>query len=204
MPFRAEIAATGAHDLSLTKLAESVPGFLRVMLQLMEQQTKTPPPVLGSEDLARLEDGIQSAIRQTIDFDFPETLGHLDLNPDNIVGSSHHCVFLDWAEGYFGHPFFSIEYLIQHFRRTRLANPQREIELRASYLAAWRSLLSDARLNRIMHFIPLLAVFAYATASELWRDRETMRNPRLAGYFRALVRRMSSELERLSRMEAVC
>ena len=51
------------------------------------------------------------------DLVIPDALGHLDLNPGNVIVSEGQCVFLDWAEAFVGHPFFSFQYLVEHFRR---------------------------------------------------------------------------------------
>jgi phosphotransferase family enzyme len=204
IPFGQEIAAAGALDLSNAKLFASVGPFFAVMRQLMAQQRTIPPPILGSKELASLEERVKSAVLEIGQLDLPDTIGHLDLNPGNIFLARNGCVFLDWAEGCSGQPFHSMEYLMQHFRRTDLATREGEIALRSAYLDGWRKVLPETKLNRAMPLISLLAVFAYAVASEIWTKPEGFGNPTLAGYFRALVRRMYAESERLAQPEVRC
>ena len=57
-----------------------------------------------------------------------DTVGHMDLSPANIFGTTGRAVFLDWAEAFVGDPFFSFEYLLQHFRRKFLRDSHLEEE----------------------------------------------------------------------------
>jgi hypothetical protein len=87
------------------------------MAQLMEKQTKVPPPVLLRSDLVLLGEQIEEALSLSTDVGIPDALGQLDLNPGNVILTEGHSVFLDWAEAYVGNPFFSLQYLVEHFRR---------------------------------------------------------------------------------------
>ena len=65
----------------------------------------------------------------------PDTLGHLDFNPGNILCSANQCVFLDWAEAYVGPTFLTFQYLIEHLGRSlaqREVGPQRLVDHYAS------------------------------------------------------------------------
>jgi len=71
----------------------------------MAAQQKQPPPPLTIRELAFLGERLQEAISVLQDFGFPETLGHIDFNPGNILITPARCVFLDWAEACVTHPF---------------------------------------------------------------------------------------------------
>lgn len=102
-------------------------------------------------------------------------------------------MFHDWAEAYVGPPFFSLQYLLQHFRREAGADALPESELVNAYKAPWRQLLSDDLMADALAFTPLAAVFAYAAATNVWKDGERLRDPKVSGYFRSLARRMNRE-----------
>jgi hypothetical protein len=199
-----QLLRSGAHDLRTKTLAAAVSPFMTVVTELMRQQPEAPPPVLSEMELDRMGERVQDAISQLGALRIPDTLGHLDLNPGNIIVPPKGCMFLDWAEAYVGHPFFSLQYLLEHFRRIVRANPASEAELTASYLAPWKHIASPEFLTEAMTFAPLLAVFAYAAGSGVWTQSQRLKNPKLAGYFRALARRMNREANQLSNRRVPC
>ena len=195
----------GAHDLKIAALAQTVPSFMAVIAGLMSQQTTVPPPVLAEAQLTQLGERIYGAMSEFAQLPIPDTLGHLDLNPGNIfVNARDGCVFLDWAEAYVGHPFYSFQYLLQHLRRIRVVDPGAEAAFTASYLAPWKRIAPPAVLAEAMALAPLLAAFAYAAGGGAWREPETLRDPKLAGYLRSLARRMNREADQLSERTAPC
>lgn len=195
----------GAHDLTPTRLLETVSPFLEVIAELMNRQPKTSPPVLSKGDLAVLGERIRSAISDLQEFQLADTLGHLDLNPGNvIVKSPAQCVFLDWAEAYVGHPFYSFQYLLQHFRRMVGEDPIAEHAFTSSYLHPWSDLASVEPLREAMALAPLIAAFAYGAGTNAWHTPDRLRDPKVAGFMRALARRMKREADQLSERSAPC
>lgn len=200
----AGILATGARDLGTVALSKLIRPFMESMVQLMERQTKVLPSVLNRKELLLLGDRIQNAVDALEALEIPETPGHLDLNPGNIIVSDGRCVFLDWAEAYVGNPFFSLEYLIQHARRAFAANPEIETALRHAYCSQWDGRVSPAAMADALAFVPLVAVFAYATGCDAWRKAELLEDPTTAGYLRSLARRMHREANRLADRRPLC
>jgi hypothetical protein len=194
----------GARDLRAGTLSDLVHPFLDVMGRLMDQQSKVPPPIVSRRELASVEESIQVALGLVRESGIADTLGHLDLNPGNIVVSQDRCVFLDWAEAFVGHPFFSFRYLLEHFRREVGIDRALEERLIAAYAAEWRRLISPADLTAAFALAPLLAVFAYAVGSGVWRDEQRLQDSRTAGYLRGLTRRMNREASRLSDRRPQC
>lgn len=186
----ARILAADACDLGVNALSKAVKPFIETMTQLMERQTKVPPAILSRPELFFLGDRIAAAIEALDVLGIPETLGHLDLNPGNIVVSANRCAFLDWAEAYIGNPFFSFEYLRENLRRTFGYNSPLEAKLTASYYAPWERVVARTTITGASALVPLLAVFAYATGSDAWKETERLQEPATAGYLRSLARRM--------------
>jgi hypothetical protein len=71
----------GAHDLRLETLLSDVAPFMDLATTLMEEQSKTPPPILSSADLKVVEWRICDALSRLSQLDIPDTLGNVDLNP---------------------------------------------------------------------------------------------------------------------------
>ena len=199
----ARILGAGARDLGAAELSKLIQPFMESMAELMERQTKVPPAALGREELLLLGDRLQSAFDALDALGIPETLGHLDLNPGNIIVSPSRCTFLDWAEAYVGNPFFSLEYLLEHLRRTNGTDSAVETKLIESYCAKWEQVVPSAAVAEGLARAPLLAVFAYAAGSNAWEDTERLQPP-TAGYLRSLTRRMNREANQLSDRRSPC
>lgn len=194
----------GAHDLRTHKLSELVQPFLDVVSRLMREQTKAFPNPLSDDDLGLLGLRLQDAITLLEDVRIPDALGHLDLNPGNVVLADGKCKFLDWAEAYIGHPFFSFEYLLAHLRRTAGFAPEQESSLLAAYSRPWIQILSQDVVTEALAFVPLVAVFAYAAGLHAWRDAEMLSDVKVAGYIRSLARRMNREAVQLIDRRTPC
>ena len=189
----AEILTTGARDVGVTALSNMVEPFVETMTRLMEQQTKTPPERLDRTQLHVLGDRIQAALEALEVLGIPETLGHLDLNPGNIVASPVRCVFLDWAEAYVGNPFLTFQYLLEHFRRDHRKDSSQEPQVMESYAAPWHRILSHEAIDACLDMAPLLAVFSYLCGTGMLSDGERLKQAEFVGYLRGLARRMDRE-----------
>jgi hypothetical protein len=197
------LVASGARDLRASALLKLVRPFMDAMGQLMEQQTKAPPQVLSKNELKLLGEQIEEALSVSAELQIPDSLGHLDLNPGNVIVSESRCVFLDWAEAYVGNPLFSFQYLVEHFRGMAGVNVTTESALTSAYVEEWQSLVSPESLEEASALAPLLTVFAYAAANEAC-NQARIQNLKVAGYLRSLTRRMHREANRLKDRSALC
>jgi len=187
-----QLLGAGCRDLRTTSLLRLVDPFMEVMTQLMEQQRKTPPSVLGKEEMRKLGRQVKHALTAWAQSNVPDALGHLDLNPGNILASVDQCVFLDWAEAYVGPPFLTFQYLIEHLRQTKQPSLIGSQFLADHYFSNWLGCVSRDALTSAQRLMPLLAVFACATASD-WTEALFSRDERFRGYLRSLTRRMQRE-----------
>lgn len=181
------------RDVRVCALLEQISPFFDVMAELMAQQAKVPPPVLSLREIKTLAGQVKEVCLRLDELGPPDTLGHLDFNLGNIILGPDRCVFLDWAEAYVGHPFFTFEYLREQLSRTHRSDDACRSRVTSRYLGPWRSFASADKLSEALEITPLMAVLAYAVGSGAWRDTQRLQNPQLAGYFRALTRRMQRE-----------
>lgn len=200
----ARLLRAGARDLGVRALSRMVDPFVETMMRLMERQTKTQPAPLAQSELLLLRGRIAGALELLEALGVPETLGHLDLNPGNIVASPEGCVFLDWAEAYVGNPFFTFQYLVEHLYRTMGADSPIEARLIASYCQQWDTTVPSGTIEDALAISPLLAVFAYAVGSNTWQDEERLQEPTTAGYLRSLTRRMNRGANELADRRSLC
>jgi hypothetical protein len=185
----------GCRNVGISILLEQIDSFFDVMAELMARQPKVPPPMLSSEELHALAARMKEACTCLAAIGLPETLGHMDFNPGNIIGSPNRCVFLDWAEAYVGHPFYTFEYLREQLSRNHPDKKAWQAEVTSCYLDPWFSFGSADVATRALDVTPLVAVLAYGLSSNTWQDAERLENPQLAAYFRSLVRRMQREIQ---------
>src|SRR5882724_3224806 len=109
---RFELINAGCKDLRPCCLADLVEPLVDTMAKLMDQQTKLSPRPLSRQEVLLLGRDIALALREFGECAIPDTLGHLDMNPGNLLVWGTRCVFLDWAEAYVGPPLFSFQYLL--------------------------------------------------------------------------------------------
>jgi len=187
-----QLLDAGCRDVRVASLLALLDPFLEVISRLMEQQQKTPPPVLGRDELRTLGIQIKEALSAWAQLDIPDTLGHLDFNPGNVLCSADQCVLLDWAEAYVGPAFLTFQYLLEHLGQ---ASAQREIgpqRLVDHYTSNWLCRVPPSAVAAGQQMSPLLAVFACAVASN-WTEALRSGDERFAGYLRSLTRRMQRE-----------
>jgi len=200
----ADLLKSNLKDLRIPKLVKRVDPFLERMRELMAAQTKATPAPLTNPEFEELSDTLKESCRRLQEDGLPDALGHIDLNPGNVLLSRNGPVFLDWAEGCVTHPLLPIHYLCEHLTRTGFERTPAVDHLTAAYLRPWASLYAPKDLNRIMSFASLVAVFAYAVATDSWRSLDAVHNPGLAPYFRSLTRRMHREMRRISERSELC
>lgn len=194
----------GARDLRTYALQARADPFFEVIADLMNRQTKTSPPALTPEDLSWISASIKDALSILDKSNFPSCLGHLDLNPGNIIAPLSGCVFLDWAEAFVGHPFLTFEYLREHFRTTFGLDTGDENDLVSCYSSAWRGFVPERKIHQALEVTPLLAAFAYAVGIGMWADPQRWDEPHAATFLRSLVRRMHREARVLRERNVSC
>ncbi|MGC2367771.1 MAG: phosphotransferase [Candidatus Sulfotelmatobacter sp.] len=199
IPESESILRLGAHDLRFNALLSAIEPFFDVVGRLMDEQPKTPPAILSRAELSLLRVLVDDALTLLADLRIPNTLGHLDLNPGNILVSAHGCIFLDWAEAYVGFPLFSFEYLLEHFRRQNEIGADHRSRMFDAYTTPCRQAWSNDRMTDALTLAPLAAVFAYAVGTNAWKEEAKLRDPKFAGYVRSLARRMNREAIQLER-----
>jgi len=189
----AALLESRCKDLRLPKLLELIDPFIARMVEFMAAQEKRFPQPLSNNNLALLGQRLKEACALVQEFHLPDTLGHIDLNPGNIIVSPTRCCFLDWAEGCVSHPFITFEYLREHVRRNFRQGEGLRERIAVAYLRPWQSFFSPDALTQAMAFSPLIAVFVSAIAGKTWRSLDPVQDPKVAGYFRSLTRRMYRE-----------
>jgi Ser/Thr protein kinase RdoA (MazF antagonist) len=199
-----DLIDAGCRDVRACSLLERVDPFFDSMAELMASQTKPTPPPLAPSDIAALAEEVRKALQELGENGIPNLLGHLDCNPDNVLISPEHCVFLDWAEGCVGHPFFTFQYLLEHWRRFHGTGACVESAILSAYRTPWQSFVSSQQIDAAFQLTPLLAAFAYAATTHELRRQTAVRCPQAAASLRGLTRRMKREADMLQQRRLTC
>ncbi len=190
------ILACGGHDSRIASLLPLVPPFFAAIESLMQAQVKTAPRRLNAQEIRATELRLTEALRELEAAAIPDALNHFDLNPGNAIVYRGECKFLDWAEAAIGNPFFSFEYLRQHFVRALGEGVDAAAEFRKSHVNVWRTVLSHSAIERTCELMQLVAPFALA-ATLPWNDPHGDAKSEFGGFLRSLARRMHREAEQL-------
>jgi hypothetical protein len=199
-----ELLKAQSKDLRAPKIEERIGPFVARMGELMAAQEKPTPAPLVQSELAILAEALKESCARLASLGLPNTIGHIDINPGNILVSGDRCVFLDWAEGCVANPLLTFEYLREYMGRAGIEEPAAIDRLVSAYLKPWASFHSPDVMRRASTLSPLVAAFAYAIANDLWRKVDVTQNPTLAGYFRSLTRRMYREAIRVAERSELC
>jgi len=170
LPAAEEIRKAGARDLRFNFLHSLVAPFF----QFISNDSLLSPGLRSESAIAFHTRATSASIHETLaaleSLHLPESVGHMDLSPQNIFFAGRNCVFLDWAESFIGCPFFSFEYLLQQFRGNCSSTPDSEARFRDAYFTPWRDFVSLQRAETASTLAPLAALFAYAAT--LWSSLE--------------------------------
>lgn len=194
----------GARDLRIETLAGMTDAFFSSVASLMQNQTKTSPAPLMPEELWDLASTIKEALRSLAALGMPDTLGHGDFNPGNILVDGRRCVFTDWAEAHVGHPFLTFEYFLAYLRKSSFPRAIQEEHLREAYSQCWLYTDFIRSIEPALQLSPLIAVYAYAISGDAWRDPERLAIPWVSASLRSLTRRMKQEAGSLRHSRNAC
>lgn len=199
-----KLLTAGCIDRSLSRFRGHLDEIIDYLDEAMHRQTSLRAPRLGKQQLGELRDRLNDACFRIEELGIPDTLGHGDLNPGNILFDGTRCVFIDWAEAYIGNPFLSLEYLTAHMaqgsEQIRASIPT----IIARYRRAWLDLLSESTIDGALKTVPILAVALYLYGRGEWLRSPRRYEPGFEAFARSLARRMYWPDRSRSTSEALC
>jgi hypothetical protein len=194
IPQVSRILAAGARDTRIPALCAQSDRLFEILEHLMRKQAKNPPAPLTSDELRSLRKNVREILVRLEDLDLPDALGHLDLNPGNVVVSPAACTFLDWAEAAVGPPFFTLQYFVEHFRLSQPKESHAETRFVTAYVQRWESIAGKAKVHNVMRLLPAATVFAYTALVIAGRDMDFIEQSPTASCLRSLARRLQREV----------
>jgi aminoglycoside phosphotransferase len=193
----------GCRDLRDCCLRSRLGPFLELAAELMAEQRTASPAPLSRLEIRTLGSKIEQAVETLAETHIPNTLGHGDPNPANLIIDGNHCVFLDWSEAFVGHPFLTISYLLEYLRRDAAKRNWVEPVLDV-YAARFRHHFDVQAVDAACAVAPLLAAFAFASAIALPQPTAALPQADVTRLIRSLVRRMHREAQTLTTERILC
>ena len=192
------LIAAGCHDCRASELERMIDPFIAEVARLMAAQPHSPPQILTDKELRTVAACLHEGCALLESLPILPCLGHGDLNTGNIIVDENKAVFLDWAAGMVGHPFFSCEYLLALFRRLHPERAAWASAICSAYLLPWRRICSGDAIEKSLARTPLVAPFAWAL--RLWETASRTRGTEAytARLLRSVARRIHGEASLLA------
>jgi len=188
----------GAHDLRVSRLLTVLEPFFQFIADSTRRLPLQTSKNLTLLEVSELKDIVRLTLQELDSLPLFDTVGHMDLSPANIFGTTSRAVFLDWAEAFVGDPLFSFEYLLQHFRRKFSRDTLLEEKFRNAYLKGWRSKIPPKHLERALLLSPLAALFGYGATVWASAQAESAGLPSRERYLLSLARKMKDEAPQIA------
>src|SRR5260370_34970549 len=156
------LLAIGCLDLRISTVIDKIDPFLYVMVDVMRRQTSNQPPALSEKELAQIGKDLKFVCRRSKDLGLPDSLGHCDLNPTNVLVRQDGCVFVDWAEAYVGKPFSTFEFLRSAFLKYSPELATCGQMMHHAYSRIWEDFIPAKKLRQCFAYAPLFAALSAA------------------------------------------
>ena len=182
--------AVGAADQRLDVVRDRSHQLFAYVAEAMSYQVSTKVPRIGTARLNEMRQVLERVCGHFDRLGTPSTILHGDMNLGNLVFSEDRCQFIDWCEGYVGHPFVTFQHIL-------LLNPLKDSEgkdwvneaLRGVYRAAMTKVCDP---QVVEHSFACMAFFGAVSAlygRGNWPN-DVRKDSLQLGYVRTIARQM--------------
>src|SRR5262249_40082664 len=156
-----ELLRVGCPDYSLPALAGQIDWLFTTAAELKAAYSCAVND--NGVDHCALALRLQELCSRLADYGLPSSIGHGDLNTGNIIVTDRRSVYIDWATGYVGHPFFSAAGFPEYAAHKRSELKDARGRLRQAYLEPWSVFLKMEDLQKAYQLSKPLALLCYVT-----------------------------------------
>jgi thiamine kinase-like enzyme len=172
--------------------------------EAMVLQTSAKVPKLSTSRLREIEIALDRACSMQHELGIPDSIGHGDINPGNILYDGNRYVFTDWCEANVGNPFITLEQMRVHAIRRSQEPELWSRTLRGEYKACWKDLLTERQIDRGLQLAPLLSILSSLDESSKWLTSPKRYDPQRLIYSRSLARHIDRVVQTPVLQEALC
>jgi hypothetical protein len=195
----------GAFDQRLGVIRKHANELFDYVAEAMSLQTSTKVPRIGPGRLKEMRDILEKLCDHVERLNIPSSILHGDMNLGNLVFTEDHCQFIDWCEGYVGHPLVTFQHLL-------LLNPVEDLAARARVDDALKEIYGTAMSTVCdpQHLPKGFACMAFLAAASTLYGRgncpsgDLRRDARHLGYARSVARHMDRSALEPAFLEALC
>jgi hypothetical protein len=195
----------GAFDQRLDVVRRNVDGLFAYVAEAMSLQTSTKAPQIEAGRLKELREILQKACDHAERMGIPPTILHGDMNLGNLVFTEGRCQFIDWSEGYVGHPLVTLQHLLLLNPLENLAVKARvDDALKGIYRATMSALCDPLVLADGFECMAFLAAASVLYGRCNWSEGDLRKNSPHLGYVRSVARHMDRSAREPAFREALC
>jgi hypothetical protein len=195
----------GAFDQRLDVIRANANALFAYISEAMSLQTSTRVPRISAARLEEMREILESVCDRIEHLDIPSTILHGDMNLGNLVFTEDRCQFIDWCEGYVGHPLVTFQHLL-------LLNPMEDPSAKASvddalkaiYGTTMRTVCDPRHLREGFAYMGLLAAASALYGRGDWSRGDLRFDQRHLGYVRSIARHMERSAREPAFLEALC
>ena len=199
------LLGAGAFDQRLDVIRANANALFAYIAEAMSLQTSTRVPRISAVRLEEMRELFETACDRIEHLDIPSTILHGDMNLGNLVFTEDRCQFIDWCEGYVGHPLVTFQHLLLlnpiegPFAKTRVDDA-----LKAIYGTTMRTVCDPRHLREGFAYMGLLAAASALYGRGDWSRGDLRCDQRHLGYVRSIARHMERSAREPAFLEALC
>lgn len=199
------LIGAGAFDQRLHVLRTDADMLFAYVTEAMSFQTSTKVPRIETSRLQQIRKLFEEACRRAECFEMPPTILHGDMNLGNLVFAKERCQFIDWCEGYVGHPFITFQHLLLlNSIENPIVRASVDDVLKGIYRTAMRPVCDSRQMNEGLASMPLLAAASALYGRGDWLCSDARNAPRRYAYARTIARYMDHAAQEPRLLEALC
>jgi Phosphotransferase enzyme family len=195
----------GALDQRLDVIRRNADGLFAYVEEAMSLQTSTKAPQIRAERLKELQEILQKACDHAERMGIPPTILHGDMNLGNLVFTADRCQFIDWSEGYVGHPLVTLQHLL-------LLNPVENLTVRTRvddalkgiYRETMSAICDPPLVTNGFGYMAFLAAASALYGRGDWSEGDLLRDSPHLGYVRSVARHMDRSAREPAFRNALC
>ena len=195
----------GAFDQRLDVIQRNADALFAYIAEAMSLQISTKAPRIGAGRLKELREILHKACDHAECMGIPPTILHGDMNLGNLVFTEGSCQFIDWSEGYVGHPLVTLQHLLLLDPVENLAVKTRVDEaLKGIYRATMSALCDPLVLTDGFACMDFLAAASVLYGRGNWNEGDLRKDSPPLGYVRSVARHMDRSAREPAFRETIC
>jgi hypothetical protein len=195
----------GALDQRLDVIRKNVNELFDYIAEAMSLQTSAKVPRIETGRLKEMRDILEKLCDHVERLDIPSSILHGDMNLGNLIFTEDHCQFIDWCEGYVGHPLVTFQHLLLLNSVEDLTVKARvDDALKETYKAAMSTVCNLQHLTEGFTCMAFLAAASTLYGRGNWPSGDLRNDARHLGYARSVARYMDRSAREPAFLKALC